>query len=242
MIAMQKKASVLIFCGVLMLMASCSSVDQYIYSEEVLGWEPDIVRIDSLNRAEPADETMVLVTGSSSVRLWDSIHTDLAPYRVMQRGYGGARLSDFTYYADRIIKPQPFKAVIIFVANDISGGDHDRTPREVLKLYRTLVDQIRERNPDTPVFWIETTPTPSRWHAIDRIRSANRKIKRYCERNPDLHFIDTYRAFVGPDGTPDSTLFRNDMLHLNRDGYALWAKVIKQSLKEEGVFSQKRSS
>jgi hypothetical protein len=45
-----------------------------------------------------------MVTGSSSVRMWDSIHTDMAPYQVMQRGYGGAKLSDFIYYADIIIK------------------------------------------------------------------------------------------------------------------------------------------
>jgi len=232
---MQRKRSILLFYGVLMLMISCASVERYIQSEEVLRWEPDIALFDSLNRAESSDENTLLVTGSSSVRLWESIHTDLAPYQVMQRGYGGARLSDFNHYAERIIKPQPFKAIIIFVANDISGGDHDRTPREVLKLYQTLVDQIRERNPDTPVFWIETTPTPRRWHAIDNIRSANRKISRYCERNPDLHFIDTHEDFVGPDGTPDSTLFRDDLLHLNRDGYQLWTGIIKHSLEEQGI-------
>lgn len=231
-----QKKTVFLFTALILLTISCTSVDQYIHSKEVLGWEPEIAVLDSLNRAEPSDENTVLVTGSSSVRLWDSIHSDLSPYRVLQRGYGGAKLSDFNHYADRIIKAHPFKAIVIFVANDISGNDHDRTPREVLKLYQILVDQIRERNLDTPVFWIETTPTPSRWHATDRIRTANRKISRFCEKNPDLYFIDTHEQFTGPAGTPDSSLFRRDMLHLNRKGYRLWARIIRHSLEEEGVF------
>ena len=230
-----KKGSLLLLSGAVLLVLSCTPLDRLIHADEVHSWEPEIALLDSLNRVESADAHTVLVTGSSSVRLWDSIHSDLSPYKVMQRGYGGARLTDFNHYADRIIRPQTFKAILVFVANDISGGEDDRTPGEVLKLYRILVRQIRVRNPDTPVFWIETTPTPSRWHATGRIRTANRKIRRYCDRNPDLYFIGTHEAFTGPEGTPDSTFFRNDMLHLNRDGYRLWAELIKQSLSEEGI-------
>ena len=220
---------------ILAAFSACHSVSRYINSEDVLSWEPDIAVFDSLNAVEPSDRETVLVTGSSSVRLWDSIHTDLAPYRIMQRGYGGAKLSDFNYYADRIIKPQPFKAIVIFVANDISGGDHDRAPREVFQLYRTLVKKIGERNADTPVFWIEITPTPSRWHAYPQVRKVSDLIRNYCSRHPDLYFIDTYDTFLNSAGTPDSTYFREDMLHLNHYGYRLWSEIIRNSLEEAGI-------
>jgi lysophospholipase L1-like esterase len=218
-----------------LLFASCHPVSRYIDSADVLSWEPEIRLIDSLNAVEEADANTLLVTGSSSVRLWDSIHVDMAPYVVMQRGYGGAKLSDFNHYAQRIIKPQRFKAILVFIANDISGGAEDRSPEEVLKLFKFLVKQIRERNPDTPVCWIETTPTPSRWHAIEQIRQANKLIREYCEKNGDLYFIETYDVYTDPAGRPDSTLFRDDMLHLNREGYLLWAGRIKKSLGEAGI-------
>ena len=221
---------------ILAAISSCYPVSRYIYSEEVHSWEPDIAIFDSLNAVEPSDRETVLVTGSSSVRLWDSIHSDLAPYRIMQRGYGGARLSDFNYYADRIIKPHPFKAIVIFVANDISGGDHDRTPREVFRLYRMLVTKIGERNPATPVFWIEITPTPSRWHVYPQVRKADDLIRDYCAHHPDLYFIDTYETFLNSGGTPDSTFFREDMLHLNRSGYRHWSEMILNSLEEAGIY------
>jgi lysophospholipase L1-like esterase len=221
--------------AVFLLAEACSPVSKYIYSEDVLSWEGDIALFDSLNTVEPSDQETILVTGSSSIRLWDSIHTDLAPYKVMQRGYGGARLSDFNYYAERIIQPHPFKAIVVFVANDISGGENDRTPKEVLLLYKTLIKQIRERNPGTPVFWIETTPTPSRWHASPRIREASGLIKKYCSRNPDLYFIDTYQDFLNSEGLPDQGFFREDMLHLNREGYLHWTQIIRRSLESAGI-------
>jgi len=208
---------------------------QFYPSEEILRWESDIAVFDSLNAVEFADAGTLLVTGSSSIRMWDSIHTDLAPYRVMQRGYGGAKLSDYNYYAHRIIKPQQFQAIVIFIANDIAGGEEDRTPREMFKLFKALVKQIRTRNSGTPICWIETTPTPSRWHVNDQAREANALIRAYCERSDDLFFIATFDQYITPENLPDSTFFREDMLHMNRKGYKQWAEIIKGSLEESGI-------
>jgi len=235
MLQTQKSLKAIIIFLVITLLSSCVSVSEYINSDDVLSWEPDIALFDSLNRVEFADANTLLVTGSSSIRLWDSIHTDLEPYVVMQRGYGGAKLNDFCHYADRIIRPQTFKAILIFIANDIEGGENDRTPREVLKLFKVLVGKIRERNPDTPVFWIEVTPTPSRWAAYDRIKKSEDLISRYCNRNDDLHFIATADIFFNEDGLPDPKYFRKDMLHLNREGYRVWAARIKEVLQQEGI-------
>jgi len=215
--------------------ASCNPVYEYINSEEVLKWEEKIAVLDSLNAIEIADPSTLLVTGSSSVRLWDSIHSDLMPFKVMQRGYGGAKMSDFCYYADRIIQPQTYKAILIFVGNDIAGRDRDRTPEEVLQFFKVAVKQIRKRNPDTPVFWIETTPTLRRWHAIDQIREANRMIRKFCENHQDLHFIGTYQSFINTEGEPAPGFFRKDSLHLNRSGYVLWADIIMNNLEESGI-------
>lgn len=219
----------------LALFTSCHPVSKYINSDKVLHWESAIQQFDSLNSVEFSDANTLLVTGSSSIKLWDSIHADLAPYQVMQRGYGGARMSDFNYYAHRIIKKHQFKAILVFVGNDISGGDNDRTPREVLQFFKTLVKQIRDRNPNTPVYWIEITPTPRRWHVSDQIREANSLIRHYCEKNADLHFIPTFDIYTNQESLPDSSLFRKDMLHLNQDGYHRWAYRIKQTLEDDMI-------
>jgi len=232
---MRKSFIFILTALLLVLFSSCSPVARYINSNEVLHWEEDIHVFDSLNAAEYSDKNTLLVTGSSSVRLWDSIHTDLAPFQVMQRGYGGAKLTDFNHYAERIIKPHSFKAILIFVANDITGGEFDRNPREVFQLYKTLVKQIGERNPHTPVFWIEVTPTPSRWSAIGEIRKSGELIRSYCDRKQDLYYLDTYEVFMNQDGEPDPGYFRQDMLHLNWKGYLLWSETILKALEQSGI-------
>lgn len=221
--------------ALLFLLCSSQSTGQSAPVEELLQWENDMAHFDSLNQVEVSDASTVLVTGSSSIRIWDSIHEDLAPYLVMQRGYGGAKLTDFNYYASRIIKAQQFKAIVIFVANDIANVELDRTPGEVKQLFKDLVKQLRERNPDTPLFWIEVTPTPKRWEVSKEICEASELIEAYCDKNEDLHFISTFEQFLTPEGHPDSTFFREDMLHLNRNGYLQWSEIIKASLEEAGI-------
>jgi hypothetical protein len=203
--------------------------------DDILKWENEIAAIDLLNLVEHSDAGTLLVTGSSSVRLWDSIHSDLAPFQVMQRGYGGAKLSDFNYYANRIIKAQQFKAIVVFVGNDIAGVEDDKDPREVKQLFKELVKQVRKRNTGTPICWIETTPTPKRWHVNEQAREANSLIAKYCEKSSDLHFISTFDYYITPEGVPDSANFRQDMLHLNRKGYLQWSEIIKASLMEAGI-------
>lgn len=219
----------------LFIFISYQTRGQSVLPDEILKWEADISVFDSLNRVEQSDANTVLVAGSSSVRIWDSIIEDLAPYHVMQRGYGGAKMIDFTYYSDRIIKPHQFKAIVIFVANDIAGVESDLSPKEVFRLYKDLVKQVRKRNPATPLCWIEVTPTPKRWSVSRDIQEASGLIEAYCDRNDNLHFISTFEQYTSQEGLPDSSLFMEDMLHLNRDGYLLWTEIIKSSLEEAGI-------
>ena len=71
----------------LVLFTSCKPVTKLINSDDVLRWEQDMQVFDSLNAADDTDDKTLLVAGSSSIRLWDHIHEDLAPFEVMQRGY-----------------------------------------------------------------------------------------------------------------------------------------------------------
>ncbi len=117
----------------------------------------------------PADS--ILFMGSSSIRLWDTLARDMAPYPVIQRGYGGAKFQDLAVFAERIVDPHEFRAVVIFVANDIVGKDSDLKPEEVAALYKEVVATVREKDAESPVFLIAITPTKSRWQRGRRSES-----------------------------------------------------------------------
>lgn len=154
----------------------------------------------------------------------------MLPYSVIQRGYGGAKLSDFVVYADRIIYPHPCQAIVLFIANDIAGNDDDKSPEEVSRLFRKTLYIIRRKFVDTPVFWIGVTPTPARWHVWPEIKEAGEMIQKICESHRNTYYINTEKAFLTSSGLPNNELFGTDRLHLNADGYALWSKIIKNEL------------
>ena len=154
----------------------------------------------------------------------------MLPYNVIQRGYGGAKLSDFVVYADRIIYPHPCQAIVIFIANDIAGNDNDKSPLEVSQLFRKTLYIIRRQFKDTPVFWISITPTPARWHVWPEIKEANEMIREVCQKHYNTYFIDTEQNFLTSGGLPRNELFIADRLHLNEEGYALWTEIIKKEL------------
>jgi lysophospholipase L1-like esterase len=199
-------------------------------SRETDVWGKDIRRFEHLDSVETYPPNAVLFAGSSSMRLWATLAEDMAPYAIIQRGYGGARLSDFSFFAGRIIYPHPCAAIVLFIANDITGSEGDKTPEEVRDLFLNVLNTIREKFPETPVFWIAITPTGSRWKAWSQVEKANNLIQKACNKQENTYFISTKDYFLNSSGLPKDELFREDRLHLNEEGYKVWTGIIKKEL------------
>ena len=219
---------VLAFFSIVSFLASCSPLKKY--ADTAAPWEKEIEGLEALDQNEHYSDQAILFVGSSSIRLWKNIHEDMAPYEAIRRGYGGAHFTDLIHFTSRLVAPHQVRGVVCFVANDISGSEQDLKPQEVLKLFKYFVKQVRELKPHVPIFLIEITPTNSRWMVWDKIREANRLMKEYCEKNPDLHFIATSAEYLGQDGKPRAELFISDQLHMQQAGYDIWKRRIKDAL------------
>ena len=219
-----------IFLLISFVLITCSPVKKYRDLPEVMSWDNDIRKFEQLDKIEKYPGDAILFAGSSSIRLWTNPEKDMEPYHIIQRGYGGAKLSDFAVYAGRILDPHPCGAIVLFVANDITGTEEDKTPQEVSSLFRNILKTIRAEHPVTPVFWIEITPTESRWKVWPRIQESNALIKNVCEKNKNTYFISTSYAFLNERGLPKEELFRDDKLHLSDRGYAVWTEIIRKEL------------
>lgn len=69
---------------------SCSPIRKYQTMPEVQAWEKDIIKFEQLDKSEKYSRDAILFTGSSSIRLWSTLKQDIAPYPVIQRGFGGS--------------------------------------------------------------------------------------------------------------------------------------------------------
>ncbi len=215
---------------------SCSPLKKYENTGNV--FEKEILNLELLDFKNKADKNDLLFIGSSSIRLWNNIENDMQPYSSVKRGYGGAHYYDLIHFTDRLITNHSPKAILVFVANDITGSNdmiktnNDLSPKEVKKLFKYCYKSIRKIRKQVPVFVIETTPTPARWDVWDKISEANDLINRYCESKINLHFITTRDKFIDVNGLPIKSFFISDKLHLNKKGYKLWSDIIKEKLIE----------
>ena len=215
---------------------SCSPLKKHKYTKNI--FENEILNLEQLDLTKIADKSNLLFIGSSSIRLWNNIENDMHPYKPVKRGYGGAHYYDLIHFTERLITNHSPKAILIFVANDITGSNdifktnNDLSPKEVKKLFKYCYKSIRKIHKQVPVFVIETTPTPSRWDVWDKISEANDLINSYCESKLNLHFITTRDKFINDNGLPIKSFFISDELHLNNKGYNLWSEIIKEKLIE----------
>jgi len=226
------KIRLLFTATIITLFISCSPLKPYRNLPEVVKWEPDIAVFDSLDRTVNYPDDAILFAGSSSIRLWSTLDRDMAPYHVIQRGYGGAKLSDYAVYADRIFAPHKCSALVLFIANDITGSTSDKSPEEVRELFRYIHQRFRKYNRGAPVFFVEITPTWRRWKAWPQIDVCNETIRKWCEQKSNTYFIETTPTFLNSEGKPIQEYFRSDSLHLNSDGYKVWTGIIKGEIEE----------
>jgi lysophospholipase L1-like esterase len=196
-------------------------------SDDPLVWAEVVAAFEERDARGENPRDPVVFVGSSSIRLWDTLAADMAPVPVVQRGFGGAKLNDVVYYAERLVSVHRPSAVVIFAGtNDISPGA-SKSPETLLASYREFVAKVRAEQADLPIYFIAITPSQLRWEVWPVAQRTNELIRAYSQRDDNLHVIDTGAALLGEDGTPDPDNYMIDRLHLSEQGYAIWTRLIR---------------
>ena len=199
------------------------------YATDAAKWDKDVDKL-AANNATDGGEDFILCLGSSSFRLWSTISEDMAPYKIVNRGYGGAKYCDLAIHAPKLVEGLRFRAAMIFVGNDITGKETDKTPEEVVRLSKIVIDVVRKQRPNAPIFLIAVTPSPSRFQHWPKIIQANQSLEKLASKEANTFFVATQDKYLNQQGEPRSELFVKDMLHQNKDGYAIWSSILKDSL------------
>lgn len=202
-------------------------------SEDPLVWQEDIQALeDSTRDLYGAGEAVVFI-GSSSIRLWSSLEQDMAPIPVIQHGFGGAKLNDLVYYAQRLVNAYRPRAVVVFAGTNDIDPAASKSPGVLLASYQEFIGRIRADQPKLPVFYIGITPSVLRWDVWSIARETNELIRQWSGGEENLFFIDTSSALLGNNGEPDPDNYVFDGLHLSARGYAIWTDFIKPPLLAE---------
>ena len=191
-------------------------------------FEPEIRKFEVVDRRTPPPTNAILFTGSSSIRLWTNLTADFPGRVVLNRGFGGSHMSDLVHYFDRVVMPYRPKLIVVYEGdNDLQDG---KTVDAVFADFRTFLRRVHEKLPDTTVALLAIKPSPARRRLLAEQRELNRRLRELAAKEPRLSFIDTATPLLAPDGSMRPELYREDGLHLNADGYAVWRKVVTDAL------------
>jgi lysophospholipase L1-like esterase len=190
-------------------------------------WEPTIREFEAQDRLAPPAPGGVVFVGSSSIRLWD-LAKSFPGHRAVNRGFGGSQLADAVRYAERIVIPYAPRVVVLYAGdNDLAAG---KNPEQVFDDFKQFVAKVHRALPKARIVYLGVKPSPSRWKLIDKVRATNRLIREFAAKDARLVFVDVETPMLGPDGKPRPELFRPDRLHLNDEGYRLWATLVAPHL------------
>lgn len=161
--------------------------------------------------------------GSSSIRLWPDLKGSMKPLNVKQRGYGGAMLRDLGINYRRIMAHYRPKAIVFYCDNDICGWkEGDLNVSQVSSLYREFIERLNHDYPDAMVYFLSIKHSLSRKELRPQQEQLNTYMAQYASQNQRLAFVDLTSLLLKENRDINDSLFMDDHLHLNRNGYKLW--------------------
>ncbi|MEI7921280.1 MAG: GDSL-type esterase/lipase family protein [Planctomycetota bacterium] len=188
-------------------------------------FETEILVFEKAEQKKASQNGSVLFVGSSTIRDWHSLNSDFDASNFVNRGFGGSRMTDVTYYLDRILGNADPRALVLYEGdNDIHEGVG---VNELLDHYDDFYNKFRSRLPNCHLYVISIKPSPSRSEEWPKSRKANIRIKAWAESKPRSTYVDIATAMLNENGKPRKDLFKYDLLHMNRKGYRIWIDLLK---------------
>lgn len=194
-------------------------------------WEPVIKDFEARDAKTPPTRGAVLLVGGSNARRWTDVDKSFPKHRVINRGFGGARMTEILHFADRIILPYEPKVILVNAGgNDLNAGS---SPAQVRKTARALIAKIRTKLPDTQIYFIGLPYVRrafARPEGMALIRGFNQELASLAEKESKVGFIELVPAFLDDKGKFRAELFVLDGTHFSAKGYEVVARLLRNKL------------
>lgn len=192
-------------------------------------YQSEIDQYQEWDQKNSPPERAILFVGSSSIRLWLTRQA-FPEFPVMNRGFGGAHISDVLYYYQQLLAPYDPSVIVFYCGdNDIADG---KTAEQVFEDYLELVKRILDNKPLVKFIYLPIKPSPSRFSHWTEMNRLNAMIKDFNDKNPRLFYVDVATVLLNTKAEPDSAFFISDLLHLNEKGYESWNKILVPQLRK----------
>jgi lysophospholipase L1-like esterase len=189
-------------------------------------FEKEVLALESAFKKNNAPTGGILFYGSSSIRLWKGMKEDFPGMNVLNHGFGGSTAPDALRYFDRLVVPAKPSTIVFYEGdNDLKKG---RTPEQFLGDVQSFVQKVESKLPNTKIIILSVKPSPSRADLMSTQKKVNSMIEGWVKqtKDPRVTFVNTFSSMLDAGGKPRVELFGPDKLHMNREGYKIWTKLI----------------
>lgn len=196
-------------------------------------WEDTIRKFEAADKTNPPPRGAILLVGGSNARRWTEVQDYFPGETVINRGFGGAHLSDVVYFVDRIVLPYAPKAIILNAGgNDLASG---KSIEEVRDACADFAAKVQAALPGVKIYYVAIPPTLRTAQSAERfvmLQGANAVMKELADANEALVYIDLFNAFLDAKGQPRPELFVADGTHFTPEGQKILADLIHAEMKK----------
>lgn len=197
-------------------------------------WEEQIKEYYSEDQKAFPKPGSILFIGSSTIRMWNDIDNYFPDHSVVNRGFGGAWISDLLYHMPRLVLSyKPGQIVLYAGANDISNGI---SPEKVLDDIKCFIRMVDIHLPGVNVIFLSFRTSPSTINKVHEHTWINKKVEEYCNGHPNVIFLDVSSMMYDHNGKLREELYLEDKLHITHEAYHMMAEKLKPLfIRNEGV-------
>ena len=174
--------------------------------------------------AQPKLNGGILLAGDSITEGWLGYDIDLGE-EVSNHGIGWDTVTGLKSRLPQMLRHNPDKLFILIGTNDIG---YKRPAKDMALELTEIVETLLREKPGTKVY-IQSV-MPRELESLPAVEEIN---KAYADvaREQGVTYINLTPVFAAADGTlkPDLTY---DGLHLNQNGYEVWAKALKTYIQD----------
>ena len=207
------------------------SLESEQYAQSMQPFQLEIDAFKKQDSIHPPSKHPILFVGSSSFTKWKTVNNDFPGFPILNRGFGGSRLTDVIYFAEEtIFKYQP-KQIFIYCGENDLAMDTSVTPQMVLDRYKTLHRMIRDRlGKNIPIVFVSLKPSIARWRLENKYIVTNQLIASFLKSDKHTTYVDVHEPMLDKNKEVLKDIFIEDNLHMNEKGYEIWIKIIGPQL------------
>lgn len=166
----------------------------------------------------------IVFCGDSITKGWEIYNLFDQPQKMYINGVESCTSADILKRIEPIAQKKPHKLFLMIGINEIKAQNR------IIDNYEKIIKKIQDISPYTLIYVQSILPTRSQTIDNADIIATNARLKALCDKqNHFVRYIDLYPSFLADDGKLGPN-FTKDGVHLTKNAYSLWKKLIVSQL------------